>query len=106
MFVFCFVLIFHLQIPLISIFYDNSADDLITLHIYGLFGLRIVINGRKIWILVYLGELNFSWGNVNAFSMHYLRGLYGYFYFVDYSVDVLDVTVFHYHFRNSAHCSC
>ena len=84
----------------------NFFYDLITLHIYGLFGLQIVINGRKIWISVYLGEFNFSWGNVNAFSMHYLRGLYGYFYFIDYSVDVLDVTVFHYHFRNSAHYSC
>ena len=70
---------------------------MITLHIYGLFGLQIVINGRKVWILIYLGEFNFFWGNVNAFSMHYLRELYGYFFFIDYSVDVLDVTVFHYH---------
>ena len=70
-----FCINFSLANPVDFNFYDNSADDLITLYIYGLFGLQIVINGRKIWILVYLGEFNFSWGNVNAFSMHYLRGL-------------------------------
>ena len=92
--------------PLISIFYDNSTDDLIKLHMYGLFGLQIVINGRICWLLVYLGEFNFSWGNANALSMPCLRRLNVYSYFIDYFVDVLDVIVFHYHFRNSAHCSC
>ena len=54
-----FCIHFSLANPVDFSLYDNSADDLITLHIYGLFGLQIVINGRKIWILVYLGELIF-----------------------------------------------
>ena len=89
--------------PLISIFCENSTDDLIRLYISGLFGFHIVINDRIFWPLVYLGEFNFSWGNANAFSMPCLRRLYGYFYFLDYFLDVLSVVVFHYYFNNRAH---